>query len=62
MEMVFVIVGFLLAAVGVTVVYSARDMAKKWFSFGDQNEGVKWLKIVGFVVSIIGVFLVYFFI
>ena len=57
MEIVFVIIGFILAAIGVTMIYSARNMTKKWFSFGDQNEGAKWIKVVGFVISMIGILL-----
>ena len=61
MEITLTIIGFIMAAVGVTMLYSARNMTKKWFSFGDQNEGAKWIKIVGFIISMIGVLLIFFF-
>ena len=61
MEIVLVIIGLILAAIGVTLIYSARNMTKKWFSFGDQNEGVKWIKVIGFVISMMGILLVFFY-
>ncbi len=48
------IIGVLIVACGVLLVYDARPITKKIFSFGDQNEGVKGLKIVGFMLSVIG--------
>lgn len=48
------IIGTIILAVGVMLIYDARPLTKKIFSFGDQNEGAKGMKIVGFVMSIIG--------
>ena len=48
------IIGAVILMLGVILIYDARPITKKIFSFGDQNEGVKGLKIVGFIVSIIG--------
>lgn len=39
---------------GVILIYDARIIIKKFFSFGDQNEGSLGLKIFGFLLSIIG--------
>lgn len=47
-------IGILVLAVGVILIYDARPITKKIFSFGDQNEGTKGLKITGFVISVIG--------
>lgn len=46
---------------GVILIYDARPITKKLFSFGDQNEGTLGLKIVGFAVSIIGALITCFF-
>lgn len=42
-----------LALTGVTFIYDARRITKKVFSFGDQNESTKILKICGFIVAVI---------
>lgn len=48
------LIGVIIIGIGVFLIYDARNLAKKRFSFGDQNEGSKTLKIIGFVISIIG--------
>lgn len=48
------IIGIVILMCGVILIYDARPITKKVFSFGDQNDGVKGLKIVGFVLSVIG--------
>ena len=48
------IIGAVILMLGVILIYDARPITKKVFSFGDQNEGVKAIKIIGFVLSIIG--------
>lgn len=60
MKVVLIVVGTLISLVGVIMVFDARHLTKKLFSFGDQNEGSKGLKILGFFISIIGALLVYF--
>ena len=42
------------------MIFDARKLTKKWFSFHDQNEGSKWLKIGGFILAIIGILVLYF--
>ena len=46
--------GIVILMCGVILIYDARPITKKVFSFGDQNDGVKGLKIVGSVLSVIG--------
>ena len=41
------------------MIYDARPLTKKMFSFGDQNEATSGLKILGFIISIIGALLIY---
>ena len=50
----------LIALVGVILVYDARTITKKHFGFGDQNEATDGLKIIGYIVSIIGGLILYF--
>ena len=47
MKIIFLI-GTILAMFGVILIYDARPITKKMFSFGDQNEATLGLKIVGF--------------
>lgn len=55
----FVVVGILVALIGVIIVYDARILTKKLFSFGDQNEASMGLKILGFILAIIGSLVIY---
>ena len=48
------IIGTIILMCGVILIYDARPLTKKLFSFGDQNDGVKGMKIVGFIFSVIG--------
>jgi len=45
---------------GTILIYDARGITKKIFGFGDQNEATAGLKILGFILAIIGVLLIYF--
>ena len=45
---------------GVILIYDARIITKKFFGFGDQNEGSSGLKILGFLIAIIGGLILYF--
>jgi len=51
---ILLVIGFILAMCGVILIYDARPITKKIFGFGDQNEATLGLKIVGFVICIIG--------
>lgn len=53
------ILGTILAMIGVILIYDARPITKKMFSFGDQNEATLGLKLTGFLFSIIGMILIY---
>ena len=60
MEMVVNFVALLMALFGVIMVYDARILTKKFFGFGDQNQAAWGLKILGFVIAIIGALILYF--
>lgn len=53
--------GLILVTIGVIMVYDARILTKKLFGFGDQNEAVCGFKILGFIISIIGGLIIYFY-
>lgn len=54
------LLGLMLALLGVILIYDARIITKKFFGFGDQNEGSLGLKILGFIIAIIGGIIIYF--
>ena len=57
---IFFVIGILIALLGVIMVYDARILTKKLFSFGDQNEGTSGLKIFGFILAVVGALLIFF--
>ncbi len=59
-ENILLTLGLMLSVFGVILIYDARDIAKKVFGFGDQNEASSGLKILGFIMSIIGALIIYF--
>lgn len=54
-----IIIGLAIVLVGVISIYDARLLTKKLFGFGDQNEASMGLKILGFILAIIGGLVIY---
>ena len=54
-----VIIGILIALIGVILIYDARILTKKLFGFGDQNEASMGLKILGFILAMVGGLVIY---
>ncbi len=54
------LIGAIVILCGVILVFDARIITKKMFSFGDQNEATTGLKILGVLLSIIGAFIIFF--
>ncbi len=54
------IVMLLIILCGIIMIYDARILSKKFFGFGDQNESSAGLKILGFILFIIGNIVIYF--
>ena len=50
----------ILISFGITLIYDARIITKKFFGFGDQNEGSAGRKIIGFIIAIVGGIAMYF--
>ena len=45
---------------GVILIYDARILTKRFFGFGDQNEGSSGLKILGFIIVMISGIVLFF--
>ena len=52
------VIGTIIIMLGIILIYDARQITKKIFSFSDQNVATFGLKVFGFVISIVGGFLV----
>ena len=60
LKVISALISFIVIMIGVIMIFDARKLTKKWFSFHDQNEGSKWFKIGGFVLAIIGILVLFF--
>lgn len=60
MDKFLLAIGISLVVLGVKLIYDARPIIKKYFSFGEENEATKGLKIIGFIFTIVGSILLYF--
>ena len=59
-QVILLVVGVVMATVGTVMIYDARILTKRFFSFGDQNDASLGLKILGFLIAIGGALLVFF--
>jgi len=59
-QIILMIIAISLVAIGVVCIFDARLITKKAFSFGDQNEGSLGLKILGFIIAMVGALIFYF--
>lgn len=61
MEITLTIVGLIFALVGVVLIYDARKITKNRFSIQDINEGTKYLKVFGFILTLLGLGLMFYY-
>ena len=54
MNLFLKVLGAILVLIGIILIYDARPITKKFFGFGDQNEATLGMKILGFVLVILG--------
>ena len=47
----------IIMCLGVILIFDARIITNKFFSFSDQNEGVNKIKILGLVIFVISAFI-----
>ena len=59
-QLVVKLLGILMILMGIILIYDARIITKRFFGFGDQNEASSGLKILGFILAIIGGLILYF--
>ena len=59
-NVVILIVSSLIALLGTVMVYDARRITRKLFGFGDQNDASMGLKMLGFIIAMIGALIFYF--
>ena len=59
-QVILLVVGVVMATIGTVMIYDARILTKRFFSFGDQNDASLGLKILGFLIAIGGALLVFF--
>ena len=59
-QIIIKLMAVLLILLGVILIYDARIITKNFFGFGDQNEATSGLKILGFIIAIIGGLILYF--
>ena len=60
MENILKFVGIIIIAIGVVCIYDARKITHKFFGTNKTNETAGIIKIIGFIISIIGTALVIF--
>lgn len=57
MQVFKLFIGIVSLVIGIKLIYDARPIAKAYFSFNDKNIAVGALKVLGFIMVIIGVLL-----
>lgn len=60
LQAIGILIGILIVLLGIIMIYDARILTKKFFGFSDQNEATSGLKILGFIVAIVGGLIIYF--
>ena len=58
-KIILILLSTIIISISVTMIYDARAIAKKMFSSNETNETTKALKIVGFIITIIGISIIY---
>lgn len=59
-QVVLKLIAVIMMLIGAILIYDSRILTKKFFGFGDQNEGTMGLKILGFMIVIVGGIIFYF--
>lgn len=54
------LISAIILLIGVILIFDARIITKNFFGFGDQNEASSGLKILGFILIIVGGLILYF--
>lgn len=51
---IITIISTIIIMLGIILIYDARQITKKRFSFSDQNAATLAFKIIGFIIVVIG--------
>ena len=54
------LISAIILLIGVILICDARIITKRFFGFGDQNEASNGLKILGFILTLVGGLIMYF--
>lgn len=54
------LISAIILLIGVILIFDARIITKNFFGFGDQNEASSGLKILGFILALVGGWIMYF--
>ena len=60
LQAIGILIGVLIVLLGIMMIYDARIITKRFFGFGDQNEASTGLKMIGFIIAMIGGIIIYF--
>ena len=60
LQTIGILIGAIILLLGIIMIYDARILTKKFFGFGDQTEASSGLKILGFIIAIVGGLIIYF--
>lgn len=60
MRIFLLFIGIIALVSGIKFIYDARPIVKKYFSMSDLNTAVLGLKILGFLLIILGGLIIYF--
>lgn len=60
MRIFLLFIGIIALVCGIKFIFDARLIVKKYFSMGDVNDATLGLKMVGFILAIIGGLIIYF--
>lgn len=59
-QIIVKLIAALMILFGVIIIYDARIITKRFFGFGDQNDASYGLKIIGFIIAIVGGLILFF--
>ncbi len=59
LQIILKIIGVLIILAGVILIYDSRLITKRFFGFGDQNEATIGMKLIGFIIAIIGAIVIF---
>ena len=59
LQVIIKLIAVIMVLLGIILIYDARIVTKKFFGFGDQNEASTGMKILGFIIALLGAIIFY---